>query len=234
MYSFDSRIRYSETDVNEKLSLTALLDYYQDCSVFQSDDLGVGLDYLKPKHLAWVLNSWQIDIFRYPDEGEKVRIGTIPYLIKDPLGYRNFFMDDEKGNRLSVAHTVWTLLDMEHGVPVKAPKEIMEAYVVEPKLDMEYLPRKIKAEGEGKALEPVVVAKHHLDGNHHVNNGQYVRIALDLISEEIIPKRLRAEYKAQARLGDIIYPVYNKKEGIHMISLNNESGKPYSIVEFSV
>ena len=43
MYTFDSRVRYSETDVNGTLSVTAAVNYFQDCSTFQSEDLGVGV-----------------------------------------------------------------------------------------------------------------------------------------------------------------------------------------------
>lgn len=43
MYTFDSRVRYSETDENGNLSLESLIDYMQDCTNFQSEDLGVGL-----------------------------------------------------------------------------------------------------------------------------------------------------------------------------------------------
>lgn len=234
MYTFESRIRYSESDENERLTLTALLDYYQDCSTFQSDDLGIGMAYLKPMNLAWVLNSWQIDIERYPAEGEHVTIGTIPYMIRGPLGYRNYFMEDKSGKRISVAQTVWTLLNMEKGTPVSAPAEVVDAYKVEPKLEMEYLPRKIMLPGEGTMLEPINVAKHHLDANHHVNNGQYVRMAMEMLEEDIEVRRLRVEYKAQARLGDGIYPVYYKNGSVYVVSLNDKESNPYAVVEFTV
>ena len=57
MYTFDSRIRYSEIDADGKLSMAALINYFQDCSTFQSEELGVGIEYLAKRHLAWVLVS---------------------------------------------------------------------------------------------------------------------------------------------------------------------------------
>ena len=234
MYTFESRIRLSESDENEKLTLTGLLDYFQDCSTFQSDDLGIGMGYLRTMKLAWVLNSWQIDIRRYPSEGERVTIGTIPYMIRGPLGYRNYFMDDEGGDRIAVAQTVWTLLNMEKEIPVSAPAEVVEAYKVEPKLEMEYLPRKIVLPGEGKKLEPLNVGKHHLDANHHVNNGQYVKIAMEMLEDDIAVRRLRVEYKAQARLGDGIYPVLYRSDNLYVVSLNDREANPFAVVEFTV
>ena len=42
MYTFDSRIRYSETDSEGKLTMASIINYFQDCSTFQSEDLGLG------------------------------------------------------------------------------------------------------------------------------------------------------------------------------------------------
>ena len=55
MYSFNSRIRYSELDETGRLRLESLLDYFQDCSTFHSEDIGLGVDYLKERHLGDVL-----------------------------------------------------------------------------------------------------------------------------------------------------------------------------------
>ena len=62
MYSFESRIRYSETGSDGKLTILSLMDYFQDCSTLQSEDLGVGLSYLLERNMVWVVSSWQIAI----------------------------------------------------------------------------------------------------------------------------------------------------------------------------
>ena len=97
MYSFDSRIRYSETDSEGRLTLMALLNYFQDCSTFQSEDAGVGVQYCKDRNVVWVLNAWQIVPIRLPKYGERVRIGTAPYDFQKFMGFRNFMMFDEDG-----------------------------------------------------------------------------------------------------------------------------------------
>ena len=89
MYTFDSCVRYSETDEDGKLSVTGIIKYLQDCSIFQSEALGIGVEYLKQHDRAWWLSSWQIIIDRYPRLGEKIIIGTWPYDFKGIYGYRN-------------------------------------------------------------------------------------------------------------------------------------------------
>lgn len=47
MYTFESRVRFSEVDHTEMLTLPSLVNYFQDCSTFQSEDIGLGIDVLK-------------------------------------------------------------------------------------------------------------------------------------------------------------------------------------------
>ena len=119
MYTFDSRVRYSETGEEGLLSLPAIVDYFQDVSTFQSEDLGIGIDFLKEKDLLWVMSAWQVVVHRYPALGEKIKIGTIPYELRGFMGLRNFFMDTEDGERLAQANSVWSLINHKKGVPVR-------------------------------------------------------------------------------------------------------------------
>ncbi len=241
MYSFNSRIRYSEVDSNAELTLESLIDYFQDCSTFQTQDGPAKMEYLREQNMAWVLNSWQITINRYPKLCEHVIIGTVPYMLKGPLGLRNFFMDTDNGERLAIANSVWTLFDFEKNVPVRVTPVIVDAYPLEDKLEMEYGDRKIKIPETGEKIdcEEIVVRRHNLDTNNHVNNGQYIRMAIDCLedkSRKVVS--MRAEYKKQARLGDILLPVVIKNKevdnSIYTVSLNNTEGSPVCIVELVV
>lgn len=46
-YSFTSRIRYSEIGEDGCLTLPGLINYFQDCSTFQSEAIGEGVAELK-------------------------------------------------------------------------------------------------------------------------------------------------------------------------------------------
>ena len=56
MYEFDSRVRYSEVDHHGTMTVPALINYFQDCSTFQSEDLGIGTTVLKEEKRAWLLS----------------------------------------------------------------------------------------------------------------------------------------------------------------------------------
>ena len=232
MYTFDGRIRYSETDPDGYLTIEALIDYFQDCSTFQSEDLGVGIGYLQSHHFGWLVNFWQIDIHRLPKQAEYIVTGTSPYMVKGFMGLRNFMMETRDGERLVNANSVWTLMDMVNMLPAHCTQEILDAYELFPKFDMEYLPRKIRVPAEGGIpQEPVHITEQHLDSNLHVNNGQYVRIALAGEPDEHSIRRLCAEYKRQAHLGDTITPVlYGERSGEHLIALTADDGGVYCTV----
>ena len=81
----------------------------QDCTNFQSEDLGVGLEYHKKKQLMWVLNSWQIVIEKYPAMGEEITVGTQAYGFEKMFGYRNFLITDSSGECVAKANSPTSL-----------------------------------------------------------------------------------------------------------------------------
>lgn len=236
MYTFDSRIRYSETDSEGKLTFEALLDYFQDCSTFQSEDLGVGFTYLRQRNLVWVLSSWQVVVDSFPKVCDYVTIGTYPYEFKGCFGNRNFFMTNSEGKMLAKANSLWTLLNIDTQGPAHPTEYMLQQYVLRPRMDMNYAGRKISVPEGGDSLDSIVVHKQHLDTNNHVNNGQYVRMAMEFLPEQFVIRQMRAEYKKQAHLRDILYPyVVNKSEehqDVWVISLRGEDGTVYVNIEF--
>lgn len=233
MFCFESKIRYSECDASRRLSPEALLNYFQDCSTFQSEELGVGFDYLKPRNLVWVLASWQIVVQRYPEFGEEVIVGTLPYDFKGFMGSRNFFMKTKTGELLACANSLWTLLNFDTMKPAVPAAEHLEKYPVEPRLDMEYAGRKIAVGPEGRQQEPITIQKQHLDSNNHVNNARYVSIALNYLPEAFEIHQIRAEYKKQAHLYDVLVPYVLAEAHKVVISLRDANGSVYMNAEFT-
>lgn len=232
MYTFNSRVRYSEVDSNARLTLDGIINYMQDCTNFQSEDLGVGLEFHKEKNLAWILNSWQIVIDEYPKMGENITIGTQSFGYEKMFGHRNFLITKEDGSRVAIANSLWVLMDLKKNRPRIATPEIGDVYGKHKPLEMEYAPRKIKMPENVVKGREFVVQESQLDTNHHVNNGQYVRMAMNQIE---LPKvsELRVEYKKQALLGDMIVPFICRQENKTFVSLDDVDGKAYAVVQFN-
>ncbi len=232
MYSFDSRVRYSEVDEDRKLSLTGVINYMQDCSTFQSEDLHRGIDYLTQKHRAWLLSSWQIVIDRYPRLGERIEVSTWPYAFKGIYGYRNFTIRDSEKNYLVRANSNWFFFDTEQGIPARVGEDDVRGYGVgqEEKLSMDYAPRKIQLPAEYEEYQATMVAAHHIDTNHHVNNAQYVEIAREVLPAGLTIREVRVDYKKAAVLGNQIIPRVSVEAGCYTIALCDTKGQPYAVV----
>ena len=232
MYEFNSRVRYSEIDHHGTLTLPALINYFQDCSTFQSEDVGLGTEVLKAEKRAWILSYWQVIEERYPALGERITIGTFPTEFKGLFGNRNFYIKDERGHMIAKAYSVWVFLDTETGRPVRPEEKDIKPYGMGEALDMPYEGRKISLPEETEVLEAFPVRRYHIDTNEHVNNCQYVQMALEFLPADRQFRQIRVEYKKSAVLGDVIYPKRSREEERTIIELCAENGRPYAVVEF--
>ena len=152
-YQFQSRIRYSETGEEKSLTLPGLINYFQDCSTFQSEELGNGVDDMLAKGKVWVLAYWQIELVRLPVLGEEVTVQTWAHAFKGFQGERNYRMLDRGGRTLACANSLWIYVDLHTGHPVRVDQEVQEAYPMEPALEMGKTSRKIKIPEGGVARE---------------------------------------------------------------------------------
>lgn len=231
MYEFGGRVRYSEIDHTGKMTLPALINYFQDCSTFHSEEVGLGMGRLKADRKAWVLSYWQVIVDRYPKLGEHITTGTFPTEFKGLYGNRNFYMKGENGKQIACANSIWVFMDLEKGRPTRPAKEHIEPYGTEEPLDMPYEGRKILMPENCEEMEPFPVRRYHIDTNEHVNNCQYVQMALEVLPREMSVRQLRVDYKKSAVLGDIIYPKVSRETDRAVAELCDGDGKPYAVVE---
>ena len=231
-YTFGSRIRFSEVDHTMRITLPGIVNYFQDCSIFQSEGLGRGVAYLKEKKRAWVLSSWQVEVERYPKLGEEIKVSTWATDFKGMFGSRNFCMEDERGGYAACANSLWVYMDIEKGRPVKPSEEETAAYGKGAPLDMEYASRKIPLPEEMVQYPGFPVRKSYIDTNEHVNNCQYVQMAAEAADEERDIHGIRAEYKRSAVCGDIIIPEVYRDTRRTVVKLGDEQGRPYAVIEF--
>ena len=230
-YEFEGRVRYSEIDHRGTMTLPALINYFQDASTFQSEAIGLGMDRLKHDRKAWVLSYWQVIVERYPQMCEKITTGTFATEFKGLYGNRNFYMKDGSGELIARANSIWAFMDLEKGRPVRPTAEHIDPYGTCEPLDMPYEERKIALPEQSEAGEPFPVRKYHIDTNEHVNNCQYVQMALEMVPGDIQVRQLRVDYKKSAVLGDMIYPRMTAQQERTVVELCDADGKPYAIVE---
>lgn len=230
-YTIAGRVRFSEIDHSRRMTLPAIINYFQDSSIFHSESIGYGLDFLGARNRAWVLSAWQIVIDRYPELGEEIRVSTFASGFKGICGDRNFYMKDGQGEITAYANSLWVYMDIEKGRPVKPDAKEVEAYGVSEPLEMETAPRKIALPERMTEGMPFPVRKYHIDTNEHVNNCQYIQMAKELYEGDPV-RQVRAEYKKSAVYNDMIVPRVGREQGRTVVELCSTEGQTFAAVEF--
>lgn len=244
MYSYETRVRYSEVSETRDATLLSIINWFQDCCTFEAEDRGVGVDWLNEKHTVWMLTGWQIRINRRPRYCERLKVTTWACGFRFFIGKRNFTIENaETGELLVYAYSEWAYVNTLKGLPEKnVPEEEFEAYGMAEPLDMDFEKGKLKAPDVSKLTKcsPITVTDQYIDTNHHVNNGQYIAIAMSALPEELRNradklKSFRAEYKLQSVKGDIIYPyLAAEHEDKPIVVLKDAEDKVRLIVEFTM
>ena len=244
MFEMKRTVTYSQVGSNITMDMAGIVHYLQDCALAHSESIGRGVEHVEQAKRAWFLSSWQIEADRFPKYQEHVAVHTWAHEFKSMYGYRNFDIIDDKGMQIVRANSIWIFMDLNKMCPMKPTEDDVKGYGVEPAIDMEYAPRKIKQLAEeyrvkqtgqltipqNDKLPGIPVKKSFLDSNNHVNNGRYVSEALDLVDVSEY-KKLRVDYRKAAMLGDVMYPAVYSNGELTQVVLNDSEGSPYVLVE---
>ena len=228
-YEYEDTIRYSKVDRELKLTIPGLIDYFQDAAIEQSEVIGVGTKELGPRHLAWFLVSWDVRFKRLPNLCERIVVGTYPYSFRGMLGNRAVYMKTKDGEILAEANAQWALMNTAEMRMTRVPEDIASKYPLGDGALFESKGRKIAIPEGGQEYPAVPVQEYMLDNNGHVNNGQFVHLAMSYLPKDVSVRELRVEYKKQARPGEMITPVVSTENERTVIALMTDG--PACIVE---
>jgi medium-chain acyl-[acyl-carrier-protein] hydrolase len=207
-YEKEYEIHYYEIDFKRRALITSIVDFLGDIATKQSEELGVGIDYLKANNCAWVLYKWNIDIYRYPTYGEKIKIRTCPYSMRKFYAYRNFEIFGGDGELIGRADSIWFLINIEKRRPVRIGKDIFDFYGVD--LEDESV---LEIEDIEKPANPAYentfnVRYSDIDTNRHVNNAKYIAWAIETVPMNIVLnytlKNIKVTYEKETKYGETI------------------------------
>ncbi len=231
MYTYRTKVSYSRLDKTGKVPYHEILNYLQDCSTFQSETLGVGVDYLKSQNKAWVMLANKIQILRELKLGEEIEIGTCPTEFGKVMATRQFFIKDKAGAFVVKAESIWGLIDINERIPIRIREEDFCKYEKENAFDSIKVSRKIRFSGDSEFLGKVEVSGIDIDTNGHVNNANYLRMIWDYLPENEYYNQVEIVYNKEALEGEKITCIkYNEKDGIGM-SLRNEDGEIHAQIK---
>ena len=137
------------------------------------------------------------------------------------FGFRNTFIYDAQGRPCYKTWSMGAFVDKTTGHLKRADEQLMSTLTLEPRLEMDYRDRRIiLGQADGEAMPAVTVMRADIDYNRHMNNANYVRVAMELLPADFLVTGLRVEYRAAARCGDVLVPtVYRPEPDVVLVAL---------------
>lgn len=163
--------------------------------------------------------------------GEHIKITTWSTGFEGLYGKRNFVMETPEGERLAWANSLWVYMDLEKGRPVRPDAETQQMYGADAPLDVEFAPRKIELPKTVEERESFPVRRQQIDTNDHVNNCQYIQMAIEVLPECGRTKKIRVEYKKSAVFGDVICPKVAIESDRKVVELCDADENIFAVVE---
>ena len=183
--------------------------------------------------MAQLLATRQVEVIRVPDYKEMLKVTTSVYGMKPMFGFRNTFIYDSEGKPCYRTWSMGAFVDKTAGKLKRVDDATIASMALEPQLEMNYKDRRIILPKEdGTVLDPIRVLRADIDYNKHVNNANYVRMALELLPEGFMVHGLRVEYRVAAKLGDVLIPTIYEIEGGYIISIS-VGNDVSTIIEFT-
>ena len=233
MYSLKYKVTTSTCDSEGRLKLYSALQMMQDCSEMWIDSVPMVKQYFAEQNMAQLLATRQVEVVRVPEYKEELTVTTSVYEVKPMFGFRNTFIYDADGKPCYKTWSMGAFVDKAAGKLKRVDDATISSMVMEPQLEMNYKDRRIILPKEGgEVLEPVRVLRADIDYNRHMNNANYVRVAMELLPEGFEVRGLRVEYRVAAKLGDVLVPTLYRIDGglIVALSVGNETS---AIIEFT-
>ncbi len=232
MYTLNYKVTTSTCDSEGKLKLYSALQMMQDCSEMWIDSEPTARKFFADNNMTQLLATRQVEVVRVPRFKEDLTVTTSIYEVMPMYGFRNTFIRDAQGQPCYRTWSMGAFVDLATGKLARLSEETIASLTLEPKQEMNYRGRRIiLPKQEGIVMEPVTVMRADIDYNRHMNNANYVRIAMELLPEDFMVKDMRVEYRIPAKLGDQLIPTLYPINGGFIISLAIE-GHPSTIIEF--
>ncbi len=207
-FTLEFEVHYHEVNPYEKATPLTILHYLEDAAISHSEAVGQGIEQLKAKKQAWILNQWHLQMDCYPVLGEKVMIETWSAGFERFYGTRDFLIRDKQQRVIGRATSLWIFYNTESKRPLRIPPDFQEAYGSDPtRAIVESLDQRQNEELDqvGESEQIFTVRRSDIDTNGHVNNANYLEWMLEVIPEDIYQNKhlaaLEITYKKATTYG---------------------------------
>lgn len=233
MFQLTRTVCSSMTDRHGRLKLFSAVQLMQDCSEFWKTSEPAFKKCLEDSGTAQLLVYRQLEILRVPELYEELTCSTWVFDCKGSNGFRNTIISDAAGRPCYVSWSQGAFVNMSSGRLIRIPRDVMEQLSFAPRYEMNYQPRKIELPQTPEiSLPGICVQRNDIDYNQHVNNAQYIRMALEFLPSGFEIAGLRVEYRRAAHYGSRLQASIQEGENKLWVILR-ENAETCCVIEFT-
>ncbi|MCF8357176.1 MAG: hypothetical protein K9H26_00355 [Prolixibacteraceae bacterium] len=193
-FSEDFIVRSYHTDIHRQLTIPKLCSFFQDIAGNHTVACGVGWEVMQEQNVFWVLSRLKIEVIKIPVWRQNIKVTTWSMGSNGLFAYRNFLVEDEQGNAMVKAVSMWLMVNTETRRLVR-PDDYMRDFPLCAEKLFDGEPEKLKPMKNAVFSEASKVAFTETDMNHHMNNVSYIERILNTYDFDFLKQHSISEFQ---------------------------------------
>ena len=185
-FSIEMEVPYYFVNFTGDIRLSALVDMMlltSEKQLHQAD--ADSSEMVKNNGLGWVVVQYHMDVTKMPKLGQKLKITTQATSYNKYFFYRDFWVDDENGNRMVDATSAFVLIDIKERKIVGAADRLDDKFGAVETSKLVRFPR-VKVPDDYDFKQDQHIGYYNIDVNKHVNNSYYFDWMVDTLDIDFI------------------------------------------------
>ncbi|WP_125707148.1 acyl-[acyl-carrier-protein] thioesterase [Companilactobacillus zhongbaensis] len=217
IYTEDAVFPFYLSNFTGDIKISALLDVMLLASENQLKQKNADSVSMVERGLGWVVTQYHLDIKKMPAVGEKVKVSTRATSYNKFFFYRDFWIDDEAGNRMVTLESAFVIIDIKERKIVSAADNLKDLFGSQETNKIKRFAR-LREPKEFDTKDPQHIGYYNIDVNRHVNNTYYFDWMIDSLDIEFIAShRIKSmDIKYEKELNMHSHPeVFSKLDGLN-------------------
>jgi len=185
-FSIEMEVPYYFVNFTGDIRLSSLIDMMLLTSEKQLHEADAdSSEMVKNNGLGWVVVQYHMDVKQMPKLGQKLKISTQATSYNKYFFYRDFWVEDEAGNRMVTAQSAFVLIDIKERKIVGAADRLEDKFGAEEINKIQRFNR-VKVPEEYDFKQAQHIGYYNIDVNKHVNNSYYFDWMVDTLDMDYI------------------------------------------------
>lgn len=205
-------IRSSEVSHKGKAKLQSICDLLQETAGNHALKLNFDISRLRENQLTWMLHRLHVQIDRFPEWRDRIKIRTWPSSGDTLRAYRDFIIEDSDGKKLGRCLSYWLMINTKTKKPVRMPDEVLQMAPANTGHVLDIKNSRIDVNQPMQDSKLFRVRRSDLDINQHVNNVKYIEWALEALPANHGISEIDIEFLSECTEGEEVSSEYATAE----------------------